>query len=376
MNIAIYQPRVSYYLGGGEVIPLEHARVFSMRGHNVTIVTVRAPYIKQSNLFKEFIRKNRRVHIFYIDLPKEYATIYKAPPGIDWNRWIAESVYVGQRAWSYFSKNTFDVVAVHNAYDMIGVPFEQRSVLHLHGYPSAGEPVHRALFSGADEIVAVSKKIKEEWECLVPGMKMRVVENGIDSSIAAKSITFPSKKIDVLYIGRLIPVKGISYLLHAIREVKKICPGVRVIIAGDGPQKKELENLSRRLGVSKHIRFFGKVSEKTKDALFAGSAMLVAPSIGKEGVLTTMLEAATYGVPTITTTSGSMKEFLKHSKNGLLVSPGNTQELSVSIVHLLKNKDEAERLGKNAKKDAREKWSWEKKIAALEKIYERKRIYC
>ncbi len=374
MNIAIYQPRVSYYLGGGEVIPLEHARLFSMRGHRVTIVTVRAPYITQSDFFKEFIRKNKKVRVSYIDLPKEYAVIYKEQPGIEWNRWIMESVYGGQRALSYFSKNAFDIVAVHNAYDMIGVPLKQRSALHLHGYPREAEPMHRALFSGADEIIAVSKKIQEEWERMVPGTKMRVVENGIDPSIADTPSTLPAEKFDVLYIGRLIPVKGVSYLIHAIREVKKFHPEVRVAIAGDGPQKKELENLAGKLGVSKHIRFFGKVSEKTKDSLFRGSSMLVAPSVGKEGVLTTMLEAATYGVPTITTTSGSMKEFLKHKKNGLMVSPENAREISKSILRLLKNKDEAERLGKNAEKNAREKWAWEKKITALEKIYEGKKI--
>ena len=54
MNIAIYQPRVSYYVGGGEILPLDHGMFLKKCGHKITIITTRASFIKESEYFKNY----------------------------------------------------------------------------------------------------------------------------------------------------------------------------------------------------------------------------------------------------------------------------------------------------------------------------------
>ena len=105
MKILIYQPRVSYYTGGGEVYPLQTARFFAELGHDVTVLTVRASYIEECEYFQKFVVSNPKVKIAYMDLDDNYKDIYAETPGVNWERWDKESVYVARLGYEYMLKN-------------------------------------------------------------------------------------------------------------------------------------------------------------------------------------------------------------------------------------------------------------------------------
>lgn len=370
MKIAIYQPRASYYVGGGEVVPLEHARYLSLRGHNVTFLTTRAHFIRESELFRTFKEDNPSVRVEYINVPPRMKAIYKNPPGLDWSRWHDESFQVGRLAQEWLRDRTFDAVAVHNVVDSVAIPVGQKSVLHLHGYPSELGDLQRVCLSIPDFCIAVSKYIKEKWLGFSVIKRCDVAHNGIDSTRfeLGKGV---SREFDVVYAGRLLPIKGVEYLLESILILVEQGVKVKVAIVGDGPDRQRLERLAAKLKLGKSVKFLGRVDDDHLLGIYQNSKIAVLPSYDREGVLTTMLEAAACGVPTITTTACSMKEFITDKVNGLLVKPKDADEIACAVKKLLGDDDLRVRLGKAARKKAVATWSWEKQIVKVEKIYEK-----
>ena len=367
MKIAIYQPRVSYYVGGGEVVPLEHAKYLSKSGHRVTLVTTRASFIKKSEYFIAFLKNNPKVKVAYLDLPKELSWIYQEKPGQRWIRWDYESLYVGRIAFNYFSKNNFDLVGVHNFLDVLAIPSKQKSVLHLHGYPAQANYMHELCLVIPDRFIAVSSFIRKKWKQLLPLKEVFVATHGIDGS-KFKPLSKTKKQFDVLYIGRLIPIKGVSYLIKAISLLKN--NDLKVAIVGSGPELSVLKSLVKKNKLERQVNFLGYIKDRDLPKLYNSAKVVALPSYDREGILTTMLEASACGVPVITTSACSMSEFLRPRKNGLLVKPQSVKDLAQAINLLLTNEVLRKKLGRQARRDVETRWDWKIKIKTVEKLYE------
>lgn len=367
MKIAIYQPRASYYVGGGEVVPLQHAKFLSLAGHQVTLVTVRAKYIKCSGFFLKFLKENPQVKVIYLDLPDEFKWIYHELPGQRWIRWDYESLHVGRLAYCYFLRQHFDIIAVHNYLDSIAVPFCQKSVLHLHGYPSQCNYMHDLCATIPSVFISVSGLIRQKWLDMAPIKKISVAANGIDADYFIPIKT--DIKYDALYVGRLIKTKGISYLIEASARLRN--KAIRVAIAGRGPEEANLRKLVKENKLTDNVFFLGYVEDDDLPFLYNSASIVVLPSYDREGILTTMLEAGACGRPVITTTACSMSEYLKNGGNGLLVAPRNSIALAEAMNRLLTDSVLADSLGKNARISAAGKWSWQTRIKQVEKIYEK-----
>jgi hypothetical protein len=134
-NLLIYQPRASYYVGGGEIVSIENAHRLAAMGHQITFVTTKAPFIKESEQFKR-LKQNKKVNIKYISLPLSLEWIYQFSPGVDWLRWDIESLHVARLAVSILNKLSSKVVVVHNLMDCLAVPYSKLCITRLHGYPS------------------------------------------------------------------------------------------------------------------------------------------------------------------------------------------------------------------------------------------------
>lgn len=366
MNLAIYQPRVSYYIGGGEVVPLQHARFLSLLGHKLTIITTSAPFIKPSEYFLKFIKANPKIKIKYLDLPENLKWIYNELPGKRWIRWDYESLYVGRLAFAYFLKNKFDLIAIHNYLDVLAVPADQKSVLHLHGYPAQSNYMHELLATIPTDFIAVSSLIKTKWQKLINLKNIDVATNGMDSNYFKPNRKIPIK-YDVIYIGRLIKTKGVFYLIEALAKLNKL--PLKTAIIGTGPELDALKLMVKKHGLNDRVKFLGYVKDQDLPRLYQSALMTVLPSYDKEGILTTMLESAACGKPVITTTACSMLEFLKNGFNGLLVKPQNSSTLAQAIKRLYVNPILAEKLGQQARKSIETNWRWQKKIKQVEKIY-------
>lgn len=369
MKILIYQPRVSYFTGGGEVYPLQNAKFFAQLGHDVTILTTKAKFLKESDYFKDFIKNNSNVKIDYLELNEHYEDIYSIPPGVDWLRWDRESLWISRLAYQYISNYDFDIIAIHNVIDTLAVPFGKKHVLHLHGSPSELNYICKLVLEKEKTLIAVSQNVAQKWIALGACTNMKICTNAIDDTVFKPNENL-NKEIDLLFVGRLIPIKGVQYILQALKILKdeyNMTPNFSVI--GDGPYKEELMNLCRNLDLQSQVKFCGLVSQEVLIKSYQTAKIAVLPSYAKEGIMSTLLEAASCGIPTITTKETSMEEFAGENQNALLVEPENAKDLSEKIYKLLSDKDLVDTIAKNAQKTVKEQYTWITKAKQLIDIY-------
>lgn len=367
MKIAIHNPRISYFVGGGEVIPLEHARLLSQMGHEITIITSKIK--KESDVFRNFKKENPKINFVFFKLPEKFQNIYQVKPGMDQNRWDIESLNFGRLTLPYYQNNKFDLVAVHYLWDCLGVSPNQKIVLHLHGFPHYKRELDEVAIKIPDKFIAVAKYVKNNWAKVFRIRNIYLCYNGIDTQKFSLPVRNIKKVYDFLYLGRLIPIKGIEILITAFSKLLKKNPKLSLAIGGVGPEEKNLKKMVHKLGLRKNVIFLGKIPEGKKIALYHKSRIFVLLSYDREGVPTTLLEASACGVPIITTNCCGMREFIKNGKNGLLVKPKDPTDAYKKMYSLLQDYKLQEKISKEANREVLANWSWEIRIKELEKIY-------
>lgn len=152
--------------------------------------------------------------------------------------------------------------------------------------------------------------------------KVTVIPNGIRQACGPRS-----RGTKVVYVGRLIRNKGVADLLLAVQQL----PGVETLIVGDGPDRKRLEGLARGMPV----KFLGRVRPSDVIDHLQQARLLVLPSYLGDGIPNVILEAMTYGVPVITTSTAGMPDLVRHGETGFLYEPGDVQQMVSYINRLL-----------------------------------------
>ena len=157
----------------------------------------------------------------------------------------------------------------------------------------------------------------------------------------AHELTQPPENGSVLYFGRLSPEKGVDDLLRAMQKV----PQMKLIVAGDGPQRSELQELAAALGTS-NVEFVGQVNVAQRDALISQSLFTVLPSRAYETLGKTILESYALGRAVVASDWGSRREFVHDGSTGLLYRPGDCDQLA-AVIRLLGSRPElAEKMGR------------------------------
>ncbi len=170
----------------------------------------------------------------------------------------------------------------------------------------------------------------------------------------------------ILYLGRLTTAKSIHVILRAAKQIIEAIPTVHIIIAGDGPAKKMLMNLTKVLGLNEVVTFTGKVSESKKINLYQQAWVFVNPSL-IEGWGITTIEANACGTPVVASNVAGLRDAVHNPHSGLLVPYGNVEEFSLAITDLLQNKSKRKRMEHDSVTWAR-KFDWDKSATEALKI--------
>jgi glycosyltransferase involved in cell wall biosynthesis len=150
----------------------------------------------------------------------------------------------------------------------------------------------------------------------------------------------PANDGQVLYFGRLSPEKGVDDLIRAMQKV----PQMRLVVAGDGPQRPELQALASSLNLT-NVEFVGHVGKVERDALIARSQFTVLPSHAYETLGKTILESYALGRGVVASDLGSRRELVREGKTGILYRNGDVNELAESIEALGSLPEMAARMG-------------------------------
>jgi len=186
----------------------------------------------------------------------------------------------------------------------------------------------------------------------VPNEKMVTIHN----LFSPKEVTSTKKtEIYFCWAGRIDKQKGIEYLIYAFAKVVRYSPQVKLYLIGDGKDKRKIFTLASQLGILRQVVFTNWVEHEEVVKLFSGARGVVIPSVYPEVFPTTMLEAMGCATPVIGTNHGGIPEIIIDGYNGFLVKPENSNELAEKMIFLLKNPNEAERMGENALTTIKEK---------------------
>ncbi len=149
----------------------------------------------------------------------------------------------------------------------------------------------------------------------------------------------------LLFFGRLSSEKGVKTLIEAITRL----PGRNLMIAGDGPQRLDLENLARRVAGGR-VQFTGYQPAEKLRATLRRASLVIVPSEWYENCPYTILEAFAAGKPVVASRVGGIPELVEDGQDGLLFEPGNVTELADCIQALMADGSLRRRLGQAAQK--------------------------
>jgi phosphatidylinositol alpha-1,6-mannosyltransferase len=231
----------------------------------------------------------------------------------------------------------------------------------------------RRAFCCAHRGLAVSQYTRQILIRLgVPQEKVAVVPNGVDvevfrprsrSSSLMKRYGLQGKKV-IFTLARMVARKGQDQVIRALPRVIQKIPTAVYLVAGQGPEEPRLRVLARSLGMQDRVIFVGYVpGDKLVDHYNLADVYIMASrEIGKEGDVEgfgiTFLEAGACGLPVVGGRSGGIPDAILNEQTGLLVDPGDQDQIASALVRILADESYASRLGHGGRKRVVETLQW------------------
>lgn len=203
---------------------------------------------------------------------------------------------------------------------------------------------------------AIEKYFKE-----IGCKKVEVVPNGIDLERYKNLARKPHAGFVVMTVARLEKVKGIEYLIRAVKDFQ-------LLIIGDGSERKSLESLVETLKLKERVRFLGEIPNSKIPEYLAGADCFVLPSL-KEGFGIVILEAQAAGIPVVGTNVGGILDLIEDGKTGLLVDSGNAAQIQEAIAKIRSDSEFARNLVEGAQKNLI-KYNWQDISDKVYQIYQ------
>jgi len=232
-----------------------------------------------------------------------------------------------------------------------------------------------------DRQIAISAHVARFIEDLglAPGDRVRMIHYGIDAaawrttpqnrSAARASLDLSPQDIAVGLASRLIPLKGHDFVFDAFASALKNVGELRLLVAGDGPLRAELEDEARSRFPRGTVRFVGYVDRM--DQFMSGCDFFVVPthSLLSEGFGLAALEAMASGLPVVATAVGSLTEVVADGKTGLIVDPYDVNKLTESLEMLARDHKARIRMGELARDRAQTHFKLEAMVESVMSVY-------
>lgn len=238
-------------------------------------------------------------------------------------------------------------------------------------------PLSQDALGRAKKIVAVSGDTKT-WVLDTFGKdlshKTRIIPGGIyledfplkkKIKIISKKYKLKNKKV-ILFSGKLTEIKGVNYLIKAAQDIKG-----DIFIIGEGPEKKNLEDLVYKMKLN-NVHFLGYMGEEKKKELiefYYRADVLVVPSIVDEALGLVILEAMAAKTPIIATRKGGIPLAVKNGINGFLIRPKSSRQIAEVCNKLLENNELRKKMGAAARETVEERFTWKKIARKYIRIY-------
>ncbi len=255
------------------------------------------------------------------------------------------------------------VASVHDNYRMDKRP-KRRIVNHI-------------LSKITDKIVAVSESIKKDivrYDKIDPS-KILVIPNGVDTERFNPEGNFANIKEEFLikdndivigFVGRIVPAKGLEYLIDTLSYLKEEFKNLKLLIIGEGSLVDGLKEKSKENNVNDSVIFTGR--RRDIPDILSCIDIFVMPSIA-EGLPNALLEAMAMGKPIVATEVGGIPEVIKNGSNGQLVPPRDPGALAMAIKEFIGNGQLATKMGQAARNLVLDNYSIGKTAQKWQSLY-------
>lgn len=354
-------------------------RELSNRGHNVTVFTAAQPRQEYAMLSENNDEKSVEIY--------ENFTIKRFP-----SRFRVRDIQIMPELFLALANEKFDIIHAHEFFSpsafyssLIKITRHTPLIITQHNDQFPAVPINKYLYYAdactvgvfslkqAKKIVALTKAIRSHLLLFgASSDKINIIPNAIDTNKFVpnnqnllKDRWNLSSPI-ILYVGRFSEVKGIRILLKAFPAVLKALPEVKLVLVGGGPLETEITAVEKHL--RGHIFCIPFVPNDIMPYIYPGCDVVVLPSL-EERFGNVTLEAMASGKPVVGSGIGGMLDTISHEETGLHVQPGNSKQLSESIIRIMKNDSFRKELGQNARKKALKEYSSNVVVKRIEQLY-------
>ena len=231
-------------------------------------------------------------------------------------------------------------------------------------------PLIRFLWRGARAVVPNSAGLAELARAFEPGLNYPVIPNGVDTDFfrprqgeRRPGPVDPVRPVRLFFHGRVVFQKGLDTLIAALGLMPNE-PAWELHIAGDGPQRPELEAKAKALGIGQRVFFRGWMRRPELAELMRRMDLYVFPS-RDEGMPNAVLEAMASGLPVLATRIAGSEELVVPEVSGLLVAPDSPEELSRALSRLIGGPEQGTqaqelrtRMGRAGRERVERDYSW------------------
>jgi glycosyltransferase involved in cell wall biosynthesis len=244
-------------------------------------------------------------------------------------------------------------------------------------FPLSRSPISLARYRAAARILAISQIVRSEL--LAAGLEARRIEmvpDGVEipepmalegREDARRRWEFRADETVLVSVGALTAEKGHALLIEAFAKLRRELPGCRLLIAGDGPLRAQLERQARDAGLGTAVRFAGFVADV--DSVYAAGDLFVFPSL-QEGAGSSLLRAMAFGLPVLSLARGAVGEIVEDGGNGILVAEASAKALAWAAKGMLGDRELREHLSLAARETVASRYSADRMIDATARIFD------
>lgn len=357
--------------GGSGVVATELGKALAGEGHNIHFITYQLPV--RLHTFSE--------NIFFHDVTLENYPLFDYPP--------YETV-LASKIVDVVRSEKLDILHVHYAIPHASAALMAKQILQtfqiyipiittLHGTDitlvgkdKSYEPVVTYSINNSDGVTAVSESLKTEtYQFFNITKNIEVIPNFIDFNRFKKNnkdhfkrVLAPNGEKILIHASNFRKVKRIDDVIKVFAKIHEKIP-VKLLMVGDGPERKSAEDLCATLNVCNDVRFLGR--QDAMEEILAICDLFIMPS-EKESFGLAALEAMACEVPVICTNAGGLPEIVFHEKNGGVFPVGDISSMAAFGAKVLSDSALLEQMKKEALQTA-QRYSIQKILPIYEALY-------
>lgn len=244
------------------------------------------------------------------------------------------------------------------------------------GFPLRKNVVSEARYRAVERFVANSKEVAQSLiDSGIPAERISIVNEGVEifpwrtpEQRRSARKRWGVRENNFLFgcVGVFVPEKGQQHLVEALSRVRELHPEARLLLAGDGACRAELETLARRLGQAEAVLFPGFVKDVKQ--VYAALDAFVFPS-EFEGLGTALQAAMAAGLPCISTKRGALREVVDEERTALVAKPSG-QEFAVMMLRLIDDEALRKSLGEAGRREVEQRFSAGLMVENTIRVYE------